>query len=50
MQIGDNPLNDNDFELIFDESVDRESVLSIYGSDLGVDSKMGRIDEDDEIF
>ena len=31
--------------------MNRESVLSIFGGDIGVDStKMGKIDEDDETF
>ena len=50
MYFGDNPLDQNKFELIFDDSVDGEDLLSMFGGSNVLDSNMGKIEEDAEVF
>lgn len=47
---GENVLEDNEFELIFDESVEGAALRELFKNDMGVDSKMGKVEEDDEVF
>ena len=48
--MGDNPLEENRFELIFDESVAGEEVKNLMGVNVALDSNMGKIEEDAEVF
>ena len=50
MYVGENPLEENKFELIFDESVDGEEVRNQLGVNVALDSNMGKIEEDAEVF
>ena len=50
MYMGDNPLEENRFELIFDESVAGEEVKNLMGVNVALDSNMGKIEEDAEVF
>lgn len=46
----DNPLADNRFEIIFDEVLDGKNIQSIRQTVEELDSCMGKIEEDAEIF
>jgi hypothetical protein len=47
---GENVLQENEFELVFDESIEGEGLRSLFKGSAGVESKMGKIEEDDEVF
>lgn len=49
-QLGDNPLEANRFELVFDESVEGDAIQELYRNIDRVDKNMGDIEEEDEEF
>lgn len=50
LYFGDNPLAENKFELIFDEFDDGQEIQKLYSGINFLDEKMGKIEEDDEVF
>lgn len=47
-QLGDNPMDTNKFELVFDETAEGEAIQELYGNVDRVDKNMGDIEEEDE--
>jgi hypothetical protein len=50
MHTDQNILEQNHFELIFDETIDGQAVKLVMGEDMEIDLRMGKVEEDTDVY
>ena len=50
MHVEEGMVEENRLELIFDEAVEGEGLRGLFGGQVGLESEMGRVEEEAEVY